>query len=444
MNQVKHFKFILQYLEFSSKSDQQQYELTILLKRSTAAAQQVVTKLQIKNPERTMTICRLPIDQVVEFQQRMTKKDGIYADYNIKFLFYLAGNQLLGDCVINLAYFLDGGAPQDQKQKKPLTSTTDKRAALLFKVIKDSIYESQEFPIADVPAPVIGPAPQTARTSSTRKIDSRTTRARSQSPPKEFKTAIIVSKANEQPAESTVSQSSFKQQQHHQQTQQDNLTQKFVQLGEKFQQQKQQQIVQPPSPPPPQEYDNFKEITDLLSQQEAELEKQIEQLDIHIRSDGKFKKIFDDSTFNNFDVSSQDSEIQLWKQKCAELEDKFNKVQDENQHLTVIIRQQSEQLKKMNQRSQSGYKQINDNALNQSTTSNQEQYEKTIDKKNQIIKELSNQLLELEKNANVNIIDQLKSQIVRLEQQMQEKEDQWLAQERIYKDKIIQLLQNTE
>ncbi|CAD8062871.1 unnamed protein product [Paramecium primaurelia] len=443
MNQQKHFKFILQYLEFSSKSDQQSYELTILLKRSTAAAQQVVTKLPIKNPERTMTICRLPIDQVVEFQQRMIKKDGIYADYNIKFLFYLAGNQLLGDCVINLAYFLDGGAPQDQKQKKPLTSTTDKRAALLFKVIKDSMFESQELPIADIPAPVNGPAPQTARTSSTRKIDSRTTRARSQSPPKEFKSTIMISKANEQPVQQTVSQSQFQQQQH-QQIQQDNLTQKFVQLGEKFQQQKLQQTIQPTTSSPPPEYDNFKEINDLLSQQEAELEKQIEQLDIHIRSDGKFKKIFDDSTFNNFDVSSQDTEIQQWKQKCAELEEKFNKIQDENQHLTVIIRQQSEQLKKNNQRSQSGYKQINDNTLNQSTTSNQEQYEKTIEKKNQIIKELSNQLLELEKNANVNVIDQLKSQILRLEQQMQEKEDQWLSQERIYKDKIIQLLQNTE
>ncbi|CAD8174352.1 unnamed protein product [Paramecium pentaurelia] len=442
MNQQKHFKFILQYLEFSSKSDQQQYELTILLKRSTGAAQQVVGKLPIKNPERTMTICRLPIDQVVEFQQRMIKKDGIYTDYNIKFLFYLAGNQLLGDCVINLAYFLDGGAPQDQKQKKPLTSTTDKRAALLFKVIKDSMFESQELPIADVPAPVIGPAPQTARTSSTRKIESRTNRARSQSPPKEFKSTIMVSKANEQLVQPTISQSQFQQSQQ-QQTQQDNLTQKFVQLGEKFQQQKQQQIIQS-SPPPIPEYDNFKEITDLLSQQEAELEKQIEQLDIHIRSDGKFKKIFDDSTFNNFDISSNDSEIQQWKQKCVEVEEKLNKIQDENQHLTVIIRQQSELLKKMNQKSQSGQKQINDNALNQSTTSNQEQYDKTIEKKNQIIKELSNQLLELEKNSNVNVIDQLKSQIMRLEQQMQEKEDQWLTQERIYKDKIIQLLQNTE
>ncbi|CAK94353.1 unnamed protein product (macronuclear) [Paramecium tetraurelia] len=438
MNQQKQFKFILQYLEFSSKSDQQQYELTISLKRSTAV-QQVIAKLSIKNPERTMTICRLPIDQVVEFQQRMVKKDGIYADSNIKFLFYLAGNQLLGDCVINLAYFLDGGAPQDQKQKKPLTSTTDKRAALLFKVIKDSMIDTLDYPIADVPAPVIGHTPQTARTSSTRKIESRTTRARSQSPPKEFKSNIMVSKANEQQVQPTISQSQFQQQ-----TQQDNLTQKFVQLGEKFQQQKQQQITLPPQQPPPQEYDNFKEITDLLSQQEAELEKQIEQLDIHIKSDGKFQKIFDDSTFNNFDVSSQDSEIQQWKQKCAELEDKFNKVQDENQHLTIIIRQQSEQLKKMNQRSQSGYKQMNDNALNQSTTSNQEQYEKTIEKKNQVIKELSNQLLELEKNANINVIDQLKNQIGRLEQQMQEKEDQWLAQERIYKDKIIQLLQNAE
>ncbi|CAD8199156.1 unnamed protein product [Paramecium octaurelia] len=444
MNQQKHFKFILQYLEFSSKSDQQQYELTISLKRSTAV-QQVIAKLSIRNPERTMTTCRLPIDQVVEFQQRMVKKDGIYADSNIKFLFYLAGNQLLGDCVINLAYFLDGGAPQDQKQKKPLTSTTDKRAALLFKVIKDSTIDTLDFPIADVPAPVVGPTPQTARTSSTRKIESRTTRARSQSPPKEFKSNIMVSKANEQQVQPTISQSQSQfQQSQQQQTQQDNLTQKFVQLGEKFQQQKQQQYIQQPQSPPPQEYDNFKEITDLLSQQEAELEKQIEQLDIHIKSDGKFQKIFDDSTFNNFDVSSQDSEIQQWKLKCAELEEKLSKVQDENQHLTIIIRQQSEQLKKMNQRSQSGYKQMNDNALNQSTTSNQEQYEKTIEKKNQIIKELSNQLLELEKNSNINVIDQLKNQIGRLEQQMQEKEDQWLAQERIYKDKIIQLLQNAE
>ncbi|CAK89313.1 unnamed protein product (macronuclear) [Paramecium tetraurelia] len=438
MNQQIHFKFILQYLEFSSKFDQQQYELSIMLKRGTLAAQTIISKMQIRNPERTSNMCRLPIDQIAEFQQKMVNKDGVYVDYNIKFLFYLGGNQL-GDCIINLAYFLNGEIDSDQKVKKPLTSTTDKRAALLFRVMRapfQSQFETQEYPQANVPmpapthTPISQQVPQTARNSSSRKMElqTRTTRARSQSPPKEFKSAVQISKAEEQPSQ--IKQPS------------DNLTQKFLQLGEKFSQEKLQQVA-----PINEDNDNFREITEMLTQQEEELQKQIEQLDNHIKIDSKFRKTnFDNNnnTANFSNANSNNQELQFFKQKYNELDDKYNKAQEENQHLKRIIRQSGEQLKKQNQLSQSGYKQLADSGLNQSTVSNQEQFERTIEKKNQIIKDLSNQLLELEKNSNAAVIEQLRNQITRIEQQTIEKEEQWQLQEKIYKEKIFQLFQNTE
>ncbi|CAD8114975.1 unnamed protein product [Paramecium primaurelia] len=439
MNQQIHFKFILQYLEFSSKFDQQQYELSIMLKRGTLAAQTIISKMQIRNPERTSNMCRLPIDQIAEFQQKMVNKDGVYIDYNIKFLFYMGGNQL-GDCLINLAYFLNGEIDQDQKVKKPLTSTTDKRAALLFRVIRQPLqsqFESQEYPQVNVPMPVpthtpiSQQVPQTARNSSSRKMEfpNRTTRARSQSPPKEFKSAVLVTKTEEQTT--SIKQPS------------DNLTQKFLQLGEKFSQEKLQQVI-----PPNEDNDNFKEITEMLTQQEEELQKQIEQLDNHIKIDSKLRKTnnFDNNnnTANFANTNTNNQELQLLKQKYQELDEKYNKAQEEHQHLKRIIRQSGEQLKKQNQLTQSGYKQLSDNALNQSTISNQEQFERTIEKKNQIIKDLSNQILELEKNTKATVIEQLRNQITRLEQQTQEKQDQWQIQEKIYKEKIFQLLQNTE
>ncbi|CAD8212089.1 unnamed protein product [Paramecium pentaurelia] len=440
MNQQIHFKFILQYLEFSSKFDQQQYELSIMLKRGTLAAQTIISKMQIRNPERTSNMCRLPIDQIAEFQQKMVNKDGVYIDYNIKFLFYMGGNQL-GDCLINLAYFLNGEIDQDQKVKKPLTSTTDKRAALLFRVIRQPLqsqFESQEYPQVNVPMPVpthtpiSQQVPQTARNSSSRKMEfpNRTTRARSQSPPKEFKSTVLVTKTEEQTT--SIKQPS------------DNLTQKFLQLGEKFSQEKLQQVV-----PPNEDNDNFKEITEMLTQQEEELQKQIEQLDNHIKIDSKLRKTnnfdYNNNTANFANVNNNNNqELQLLKQKYQELDEKYNKAQDEHQHLKRIIRQSGEQLKKQNQLTQSGYKQLSDNALNQSTVSNQEQFERTIEKKNQIIKDLSNQILELEKNTKATVIEQLRNQITRLEQQTQEKQDQWQIQEKIYKEKIFQLLQNTE
>ncbi|CAK67210.1 unnamed protein product (macronuclear) [Paramecium tetraurelia] len=376
----------------------------------------------------------------------MVNKDGVYVDYNvlfnhsnqIKFLFYLGGNQL-GDCLINLAYFLNGEIDQDQKVKKPLTSTTDKRAALLFRVIRapwQSQFETQEYPQANVPmpapthTPISQQIPQTTRNSSSRKMEfpTRTTRARSQSPPKEIKSAVLVNKTEEQP------NASIKQPA-------DNLTQKFLQLGEKFSQEKLQQVV-----PPNEENDNFREITEMLTQQEEELQKQIEQLDNHIKIDSKLRKTQFDNTAcfanNNNNINTQ--ELEQLKSKYAELEEKYNKAQDEHQHLKRIIRQSGEQLKKQSQLTQSGYKQISDNALNQSTVSNQEQFERTIEKKNQIIKDLSNQILELEKNTKATFIEQLRNQITRLEQQTLEKQDQWQIQEKIYKEKIFQLLQNTE
>ncbi|CAD8209594.1 unnamed protein product [Paramecium pentaurelia] len=437
MNQQIHFKFILQYLEFSSKFDQQQYELSIMLKRGTLAAQTIISKMQIRNSERTSNICRLPIDQIAEFQQKMVNKDGVYVDYNIKFLFYLGGNQL-GDCLINLAYFLNGEIDQDQKVKKPLTSTTDKRAALLFKVIRQpqqSQFESQEYPQVNVPMPVpthtlmSQQVPQTARNSNSRKIElpTKTNRARSQSP--QFKNVVLVTKAEEQPI--SIKQSS------------DNLTQKFMQLGEKFSQEKLQQVV-----PPIEDNDNFKEINDMITQQEEELQKQIEQLDNHIKIDSKLRKtnnIDNNNNIANFaNVNSNNQELQQLKQKYTELDDKYNKALEENSHLKRIIRQSGEQLKKQNQLSQSGYKQLTDNVLNYSTVSNQEQFERTIEKKNQIIKDLSNQLLELEKNSKATVIEQLRNQIARLEQQTIEKEEQWQIQEKLYKEKIFQLFQNTE
>ncbi|CAD8211487.1 unnamed protein product [Paramecium octaurelia] len=437
MNQQIHFKFILQYLEFSSKFDQQQYELSIMLKRGTLSAQTIISKMQIRNPERTSNMCRLPIDQIAEFQQKMVNKDGVYVDYNIKFLFYLGGNQL-GDCLINLAYFLNGEIDQDQKVKKPLTSTTDKRAALLFRVIRvpwQSQFESQEYPQVNVPmpapthTPISQQIPQTTRNSSSRKMEfpTRTTRARSQSPPKEFKSAVLVNKTEEQ------NNVSIKQPA-------DNLTQKFLQLGEKFSQEKLQQVA-----PQNEENDNFREITEMLTQQEEELQKQIEQLDNHIKIDSKLRKTQFDKTATFANTNNNNTqELEQLKQKYAELEEKYNKAQEEHQHLKRIIRQSGEQLKKQNQLTQSGYKQISDNALNQSTISNQEQFEKTIEKKNQIIKDLSNQILELEKNTKATVIEQMRNQITRLEQQTLEKQDQWQIQEKIYKEKIFQLLQNTE
>ncbi|CAD8113433.1 unnamed protein product [Paramecium primaurelia] len=437
MNQQIYFKFILQYLEFSSKFDQQQYELSIMLKRGTLAAQTIISKMQIRNSERTSNICRLPIDQIAEFQQKMVNKDGVYVDYNIKFLFYLGGNQL-GDCLINLAYFLNGEIDQDQKVKKPLTSTTDKRAALLFKVIRQpqqSQFESQEYPQVNVPMPVpthilmSQQVPQTTRNQNSRKIElpTKTNRARSQSP--QFNNVVLVTKPEEQPI--SIKQSS------------DNLTQKFMQLGEKFSQQKLQQVV-----PPIEDNDNFKEITEMLTQQEEELQKQIEQLDNHIKIDSKLRKTNNidnnNNTANFANVNSNNQELQQLKQKYTELDDKYNKALEENSHLKRIIRQSGEQLKKQNQLSQSGYKQLTDNVLNQSSVSNQEQFERTIEKKNQIIKDLSNQLLELEKNSKATVIEQLRNQIARLEQQTIEKEEQWQIQEKIYKEKIFQLFQNTE
>ncbi|CAD8126455.1 unnamed protein product [Paramecium sonneborni] len=446
MNQQIHFKFILQYLEFSSKFDQQQYELSIMLKRGTLAPQTIINKIQIRNPERSFNLCRLPIDQITEFQQKIINKDGVYLDYNIKFLFYLGGNQL-GDCLINLAYFLNSENDQDQKLKKSLTSTNDKRAALYYRVIRQSSqsqFESQEFPQINIPmpspthTPITQQVPQTTRNSNTRKFEftNRTTRARSQSPPKDFKSTALLNKIDEQSnQQQSNQQQSIKQPS-------DNLTQKFMQLGEKFSQEKLSQVI--PSPQI-EDYDNFKEITEMLTKQEEELQKQIEQLDTHIKMDSKQRKINFDTNIPNFtNTNNNNQELQLLKSKYVQLEDSYNKAIEEHQHLKRIIRQSGEQLKKQNQLNQSGYKQLTDNSLNQSTISNQEQFERTIEKKNQIIKDLSNQLIELEKNSKASLIEQLRNQIYRLEQLTIEKEEQWSNQEKIYKDKIFQLLQNTE
>ncbi|CAD8126454.1 unnamed protein product [Paramecium sonneborni] len=261
-------------------------------------------------------------------------------------------------------------------------------------------------------------------------------RARSQSPPKDFKSTALLNKIDEQSnQQQSNQQQSIKQPS-------DNLTQKFMQLGEKFSQEKLSQVI--PSPQI-EDYDNFKEITEMLTKQEEELQKQIEQLDTHIKMDSKQRKINFDTNIPNFtNTNNNNQELQLLKSKYVQLEDSYNKAIEEHQHLKRIIRQSGEQLKKQNQLNQSGYKQLTDNSLNQSTISNQEQFERTIEKKNQIIKDLSNQLIELEKNSKASLIEQLRNQIYRLEQLTIEKEEQWSNQEKIYKDKIFQLLQNTE
>ncbi|CAD8127498.1 unnamed protein product [Paramecium sonneborni] len=414
-----------------------------MLKRGTLAAQTIINKMRIGNPERSSNICRLPIDQIIEFQQKMINKDGVYLDQNIKFLFYLGGNQL-GDCIINLAYFLNCETDQEQKVKKPLTSTTDKRAALFYRLMRQPLqsqFESQELPQINIPTPapthttIHQQVPQTARNSNTRKMEfpNRTTRARSQSPPKEFKSLVLVTKIDEQANQQQIPKQPS-----------DNLTQKFMQLGEKFSQEKLTQVL-----PTPQieDNDNFREITEMITQQEEELQKQIEQLDNHIKIDSKFRKPQLDNNIPTFSNSNHNNqELSFWKQKYDELQENYNRAIEEHQHLKRIIRQSGEQLKKQNQltQSQSGYKQLSENPLNQSTISNQEQYERTIEKKNQIIKDLSFQLLELEKNSKATLIEQLKNQIARLELQTTEKEEQWSNQEKIYKEKIFQLLQNTE
>ncbi|TNV71226.1 hypothetical protein FGO68_gene5333 [Halteria grandinella] len=82
MTQDIKFTFILQYLEFSLKQDLQQCEVSIFLKRG--ASQKLIEKLVVKNPERTMTICRLHFENMeVKFSQKMIYKDGEYTDYNV-------------------------------------------------------------------------------------------------------------------------------------------------------------------------------------------------------------------------------------------------------------------------------------------------------------------------------------------------------------------------
>lgn len=242
--------------------------------------------------------------------------------------------------MVNLAYFLNGNVQDFQKIKKPLTSTNDKKAALYFKInTQRNLTESQEIPQSEIPAPTENPQLATRSRIDSRREHLATARnsvassvanppqrvrAKSNSPSRVLKQSIVPT-PKEEPVEVKDPVN-------------ENLTQKFQELDNKFAQEKEKiQQVQ----------DDFHEITAVISRQEEELQSQLSYIDTQIESlkqqtsDCKLRKSLD-----QFITHEQHMEA-ISQQKFKEIYEKYERTNEENEHLKRIIRSQGETIREL-------------------------------------------------------------------------------------------------
>ncbi|KAM3147835.1 hypothetical protein pb186bvf_000163 [Paramecium bursaria] len=420
MSQLFHFKFILVHLEMASRQEFQQIEIAVQIKKGIlqslirGAQKQNVCNL-VKIPEKLPGMIRIPLNFTYEMQAKLQMKDGEYSDQWIKLLFYVQ-NALIGDCQLNISSFVH---QNDQKIKRPLTSTNDKKAAIYFRiVINDSSTFSQEIPSLLIASPTEEPKAmkivQTARNGVRDSSVSKAFRPRSTSPQRPF---------NFQNKEQVKQEAK-----NNHDPQKEGLVLKFQELGNKFEQQKQLQQ---------QQQIDTDEIEAIITKQEEELQTQISEIDNQLKQQSS-DMLKSSEKFTKDDKDQFNQQIQQIQQnadkRIESIQNELIATKQQNQHLISIIRQQGEQITKLKSSQQNSPTQ----SIQMSQHFDNLDQSQIIQTKNKQIQDLYSQIID--QDNNLMIIQNLKQEIQSLKQTIEQKDNQIRQKDQMYQEKLLRLL----